>query len=98
MGQPACKIAEANSGAQTTPPENLLQSETAIDATPLSQRGEALKSLPSRRKDMLNADDGSEDLHLEAPHQKPSSSPVLSPIMPPPPLPWPPASEVSTST
>jgi hypothetical protein len=83
MGQPACKIAEANSGAQTTPPENLLQSETAIDATPLSQRGEALKSLPSRRKDMLNADDGSEDLHLEAPHQKPSSSPVLSPLMPP---------------
>ena len=36
MGQRACKIAEANSEAQTTPPENLLQSETAIDATPLS--------------------------------------------------------------
>jgi hypothetical protein len=82
MGQPACKIAEANSKAQATPPENLRQSDTAIDASPLGQCGEALKSLPSQRKDRLNAD-GIDDLNLEAPHQKPSSSPVLPPIMPP---------------
>ena len=47
MGQPACKIAEANSEAQATPPENLLQSETAIDASSLGQRGEALKVFPA---------------------------------------------------
>jgi hypothetical protein len=56
MGQPACKIAEANSEAQATPPEILRQSETAIDASPLH--------LPSRRKDRLNTD-GIEDLNLE---------------------------------
>ena len=44
MGQPACKIAEADSEAQATPLENSLQSETAIDASPLGQRGEAIKS------------------------------------------------------
>jgi hypothetical protein len=80
MGQPACKIAEANSEAQAKPRENSLQSETAIDASPLGQCSEAIKSLPSRRKDRINAD-GIDDLNLQALHQKRFSSP--SPIVPP---------------
>ena len=82
MGQPACKIAEADSEAQATPLENSLQSETAIDASPLGQGGETIKSLPSRRKHRINVD-GIDDLNLQAPHQKPLSSPVLFPIVPP---------------
>ena len=82
MGQPACKIAEADSEAQATPLENSLQSETAIDASPLGQGGETIKSLPSRRKHRINVD-GIDDLNLQAPHQKPFSSPVLFPIVSP---------------
>jgi hypothetical protein len=80
MGQPACKIAEADSEAQATPLENSLQSETAIDASPLGQGGKAIKS--RRRKHRINVD-GIDDLNLQAPHQKPLSSPVLFPMVPP---------------
>jgi hypothetical protein len=84
MGQPASKIAEAEakSEAQRKPRQASLQSETAIDASPLGQPGEATRSLTSRPKDAIDAEEIN-DLNWEAPHRKPPQSSLLSPIAPP---------------
>jgi hypothetical protein len=89
MGRSA-KTAEAEdkSEAQAKPREALLQSETAVDASPLGQPGETTRSLMSRPKDEIDADgiidpDGIDDLKLDASHLTPPPSPALSPIAPP---------------
>jgi hypothetical protein len=71
MGQSASKIAEAEtkSEAQAKPRQASLQSETAVDASPQGQPGEATRSLTSRPKDAIYAEE-MDDLNLEAPHRK----------------------------
>jgi len=71
MGQSASKIAEAEakSEAQAKPRQASLQSETAVDASLLGQPGEATRSLMSRPKDAIDAEE-MDDLNLEAPHRK----------------------------
>ena len=78
MGQSACKIAEAKSEAQEKPPENSLQSETAIDEHRWVNRGEALR-VSEPAQGYAHADDGSEDC-MEARHKSHLLA-VLSPIM-----------------
>ncbi len=84
MVRSASKIAEpgAKSEAQAKPREASLQSETAVDASPLGEPGETTRSLTSRPKDEIDAD-GIDDLKLDASHRTPPPSPALSPIAPP---------------
>ena len=73
---------EAKSEAQVKPWEASLQSETAVDASPLGQPGETTRSLTSRPKDEIDGD-GIDDLKLDASHRTLPPSPALSPIAPP---------------
>jgi hypothetical protein len=84
MGRSASTTAEAEdkSEAQAQPREASLQSETAVDASPLGQPGETTRSLTSQRKDEIDAD-GIDDLNLGASHRTLPPSPALSPIAPP---------------
>ncbi len=84
MVRSASKIAEpeTKSEAQAKPREASLQSETAVDASPLGQPGETTRSLTFRPKDEIVAD-GIDDLKLDASHRTPPPSPALSPIAPP---------------
>src|SRR5262249_37728016 len=67
MGRSASKTAEpeAKSEAQAKPWEASLQSETAVDASPLGQPCETTSSLTSRPKAEIDAD-GIDDLQLDA--------------------------------
>ena len=99
MGRSASKTAEAEdrSEAQAKPREASLQSETAVDASPLGQPGETTRNLTSGPKEEIDAD-GIDDLKLDAPHRTPLPSPALSPIARPTSPPMAPALEVSIST
>src|SRR6516164_4538770 len=88
---------EAKSEAQVKPWEASLQSETAVDASPLGQPGETTRSLTSRPKDEIDGD-GIDDLKLDASHRTLPPSPALSPIAPPTSPPMAPGVEVSIST
>src|SRR5262249_18469767 len=84
MVRSASKIAEpeAKSETQAKPREASLQSEIAVDASPLGQPGETTKSLTSQPKDETDAD-GIDDLKVDASHRTLLPSPLLSPIAPP---------------
>src|SRR5262249_56236917 len=84
MGRSASKIAEAEakSEAQAKSREASLQSETAVDASPLGQSGDTTRSLVFRPKDEIEAG-GIEDLKLDASHPTPPPWPALSLIPPP---------------
>src|SRR5262245_35654888 len=81
MGRSASKIAEAEakSEAQAKSREASLQSETAVDVSPLGQPGKTTRNLTSGPKDEINAD-GIDDLKLDASHRTPPPSPALAPI------------------
>src|SRR5262249_15483177 len=76
MGRSASKTAEPEdkSEAQAKPREASLQSETAVDASPLGQPGETTRSVTSRPKDEIDAD-GIDDLKLDASHRTMPPSP-----------------------
>src|SRR5262245_44896494 len=84
MVRSASKIAEpeAKSETQAKPREAYLQSEIAVDASPLGQPGETTKSLTSQPKDETDAD-GIDDLKVDASHRTLLPSPLLSPIATP---------------
>jgi hypothetical protein len=84
MGRSASKTAEAEdrSEAQAKPREASLQSETAVDASPLSQPGKTIRNLTSGPKDEIDAD-RIDDLKLDAPPPRPALSPIAPPTGPP---------------
>jgi hypothetical protein len=84
MGRFASKIAEpeAKSDAQARPREASLQSETAVDASPLGQPGETTRNLTFGPKDEIDAY-GIDDLKLDASHRTPPPSFALAQIAPP---------------
>ena len=84
MGRSASKPAEAEdkSEAQAKPREASLQSETAVDVLPLGQHDETTRSLTSRSKDEIDADE-IDDLKLDAPRLWPALSPIAGPPMAP---------------
>src|SRR5262249_25428457 len=81
MVRSASKIAEpeAKSEAQAKPCEASLQSETAVDASPLGQPGETTRSLTSGPKEEIDAD----ELKLDAPPPWPALSPIAPRSSPP---------------
>src|SRR5262249_37033830 len=84
MDRSASKIAEAEakSEAQAKSREASLQSETAVDVSPLGQPGKTTTNLTSERKDEIDAG-GIDDLKLDAPPAWPALSPIATPTGPP---------------
>src|SRR5262249_24155723 len=78
MGRSASKTAEAEdkSEGQAKPREASLQSETAVDASPLGQPG---AYIPTEGRDRCC---GIDDLKLDSSHRTPPQSPALSSIAP----------------
>src|SRR5215510_7451756 len=84
MGRSVSKTAEPEdkSEAQAKPREASLQSETAVDASPLGQPGKTTRNPTSGPKDEIDAD-GIDDLRLDAPPPWPAIAPPTGPPMAP---------------